>query len=287
MRKKGVVDPMQRIMIRPVAAAALAIAFTLTGVSAFAQQGGKETTAQYDQLSPIMDTWVQNSSRIKTLSARFSRKDRRPGFATRELIYDIRWKNSGLASLKIESTGPKDESEYLQRIVWTGRDVWQYEGDHKEIRVWTTEDLVQYDNFRKGIQGSWRGRFMGNEFDFIFPSLGNPNEIDPLPFFVGMDETVVKNQFKFKLTEGSDPNHPVVRATPIDPALKSTYDHILITLDSVRRLPIAVEYQRGWRGKDSRQYTLLAIELDRPIDDATFVPQKPKDSKIKSPVTSR
>ena len=87
-----------------------------------------------------------------------------------------------------------------------------------------------------------------------------------------MAETVAKKRFKFELLENSDTNGVVVRATPLEPALDTTYDHILITLDRERHLPVAVEYQKGWRGNDSRRYTLLAVKLDQPIDEASFVP---------------
>ena len=60
----------------------------------------------------------------------------------------------------------------------------------------------------------------------------------------------------------------------IDEALAGRCDHIFITLNRKRHLPLAVEYQKGWGGKDSRQYTLVAVQLDQPIDDGLFAPKK-------------
>ncbi len=273
---------MGHVMIRRIRVAILAIAVTVAGVRAFPQQGSASSPAGSVELNTVLDMWVENSSRIKTLSATFGRKNSRPFVGSMDLTYEINWKDSGQAVVTIELPTRKDRSEFVERIVWTGREVWQYNPRRKEITVWTKDELGSYELFRQSIQNSGWGWFVGNQFDFIFPALSNPKDIDPLPFLVGMKETVAKKRFKFELLENSDANGLVVRATPLDPTLNTTYDHILVTLDRERHLPVVVEYQKGWRGKDSRRYTLVAIKLDRQIDDASFVPQKPKGWTIKS-----
>ena len=127
------------------------------------------------------------------------------------------------------------------------------------------------------------GRFVGNQFDFIFPALGNPKEIDPLPFFVGMKSILARKSFRFELLDDPDPDRLILRATPLTEALKPLFDHVLITLDSDRHLPVAVEYQRGWRGRIAWRVSLIAVKLDQPISDDKFVAQKPKGWAIKSP----
>ena len=106
---------------------------------------------------------------------------------------------------------------------------------------------------------------------------------EPLTFVIGMKEVVDRRQFTFELFDRSDPERLVIRATLINPAQNTTFDHIFITLDRARFLPVAIEYQKGWGGKDSRQFTLVSIELDQPIDDSAFVPQKPAGWTIKAP----
>jgi hypothetical protein len=276
MRMKGVVEPLGHVMIRRVGVAVLAITFAISGARAFPQKGATQAAARAEDLSSILDAWVQDSSRIKALAAKFSRKDSRRRNAFMDLVYDIRWKDSGQAVLNIEPSVRKSESGFEARIFWTGRDVWQYNPRRKEIIIWTKDGLGEYAEFRRSIQESWWGRFMGNTFEFIFPALGDPKEIDPLPFLIEMKGIMAKRQFRFELLENSDDDRFVLRATPLDPVLKSSYDHVIVTLDRERHLPIVVEYQRGWRGNDRRRYTLLSIEVDRPIDDASLVPRKLK-----------
>ena len=274
IRTKGVVEPMGHATTRWIGVAVLTVAFVVTGDRAFPQQQGKPTAASSDKLNAIISDWAANSSQIKTLAVKVKRIDRRPLHTSTEFNYDIRWKSSGLASVAMEQAGRKRPSEFDERLVWTGNEVWEYRVAKKEIKVWKKEDVGDYEMFRLWIRSSGWGRFMGNQFDSIFPALGNPKGIDPLPFVVGMKEIVARKQFKFELFDETDPERVVVKATLTDPSQNTTFDHIFITLNRKRHLPIAVEYQKGWGGKDSRQYTLVAVQLDQPIDDGLFVPKK-------------
>jgi len=74
---------------------------------------------------------------------------------------------------------------------------------------------------------------------------------------------------------------------PLGPDQKSLFKDILITLDRERCLPIAAVYRRGWRGKDIRQFTLTEVNLDRPIADAAFEPQKLEGGRFKYESPSR
>jgi hypothetical protein len=58
----------------------------------------------------------------------------------------------------------KDKSEFVERIVWTGREVWQYNPRKKEVTAWTKDGLGDYELFRESILQSGWGRFVGNQF---------------------------------------------------------------------------------------------------------------------------
>jgi hypothetical protein len=224
---------------------------------------------------------VQHSSQIKTLSAKFSRKDKGSAFGAMEFLYEVHWNNSGQAVLDVECVAGKDKAAFRRRVVWTGREVWEYLAYKKEIRVQTMDQVRRYALFQEEVlKKSWGGQLMGNQFDLIFTTLYNPKEVDPLPLWVGMKDIVAQKQFRFDLLDASHPERLVIRATPLDPDQKSLFKEILITLDRERCLPIAVAYERGWRGKDIRQFTLIEANLDRPIADAVFEPQKPEGWKI-------
>jgi hypothetical protein len=274
---------MRHVMIRRIAAAVLAVACSITVVRAFPPPQSKPKPARAEDLNTILTAWAENSSHIQTLSAQLSRKDRRPLLGSMNLIYDISWKDSGQAAVNIKESGRKNGPDFVDRIVWTGREVWHFNPRKKEVEVYTKEKLSEYEVFRAMMLTSGWAKFVGNQFDFIFPALGNPKEIDPLPFFVGMKSTLARKLFRFELLEDPDPDRLVVRATPVTEATKQLFDHVLITLDRERHLPVAVEYQRGWRGRDSRQYSLVAIKLDEPISDDIFAAQKPKGWALKSP----
>ncbi len=282
---EGVVEPMDHLKLRHVAAAVMAIALTVAGGEVFAQEHARSPSAGAVSVNAILDAWVQHSSRIRSLSATLSRTHNRSRFGAREFIYEICWNDSGQAALNIEWVAGKDKTEFFDRVVWTGREVWQYRPHSKEIMVWPMDRIGEYEDFRDDLQKYWVTRWLGGSgFDLIFPALANPKDVDPLPFLVGMRETVARKLFKFELIENADPSRFVVRATPVAPDLKASYNEVLITLDRKRCLPVAVEYQSGWRSRDIRRYTILKIQLDAPIADSVFEPLKPKGWEIKSPL---
>jgi outer membrane lipoprotein-sorting protein len=94
---------------------------------------------------------------------------------------------------------------------------------------------------------------------------------------------VAKKQFAFELAEIASPDRVVVRATPLKHDQKSLYNDVMVTLDKRRCLPVALEYQRGHHGRDTRHFTFLDVQIDQPMDDATFEPEIPKGWRVQSP----
>jgi len=103
---------MNHVKMRHVAVAVLAIAFS--GVPAFPQQPDRSPPARVGDLSAILEAWVHGSSRIKSFSAKLTRRDKRHRLsATGEDTYEVLWKASGQAVLKIEAAVGKDKSELM------------------------------------------------------------------------------------------------------------------------------------------------------------------------------
>ena len=282
---EGIIKPMTHLKMRRVTVAVLAIA--LSGVRAFPQQASTVPPAGVGEINAILDAWVQQSSRIKTLSAKFTRKDHRPPWGapppwgTMEFLYEVRWKNPGQAVLNIEQVVGKNQTVGVERVVWTGREVWQYNPRKKEIAVWLTDQIGEYEVFRDWLRQSWWNRWIGHQFDWIFPALSDPKGVDPLPFLIGLKENLAKNQFQFERLEDPDPKRFLLRATPLTPDLKSSYSDILITLDSERFLPTSLVYRRGRNGWDTRQYTFQEITLNPSIAEAAFAPRELRGWQIK------
>jgi hypothetical protein len=100
---------------------------------------------------------------------------------------------------------------------------------------------------------------------------------------IDMREIVARKQFAFELAPSAKPDQIIVRATPLKHRENSLYHDVMITLDKERCLPVALEYQRGLRGRDTRHFTLLEVQLDQPIDDASLEPEVPKGWRVQSP----
>jgi hypothetical protein len=271
---------MANVKLRAVALTVLTIA--LAGPRAFSQDSRNPAPERTAELSVILDTWARNSSQVKTFSAKFLRRDHRPGFGNQEYLYEVRWKDSGKAAIKIQTVESRGKLSELARVIWTTRDVWQYEARKKEIVHWSMEQIGDYEAFRSMLTHYWAGRMAGNQFDLIFTALRSPKDVDPLPFLIDMREIMAKKQFAFEIAESAVPNQVAVRATPLKHDQKSLYNDVLITLDKERCLPVALEYQRGRRGRETRHFTLLEVQLDQPIDDAALEPKIPKGWRVQS-----
>jgi len=272
---------MANVKLRGATLAVMMIALSVS--RAFSQDSSKPAPPRNAELQTILDTWGRNSSQIKTLSAKFLRHDHRPGFGHQEYVYEVRWKDSGRAMINIEALVKQDKKIEMERVVWTTHDVWQYEARKKEVVHWSMEQVGEYEEFRSMLTDYWASRLAGNQFDLIFTSLRSPKDVDPLPFLIDMREIVAKKQFAFELTRSANPDQIVVRATPLQHDQKSLYNDVMITLDKERCLPVALEYQRGRRGRDTRHYTLLDVQLDQPIDDAALEPEIPNGWRVQSP----
>ena len=165
---------MGHVMIRRIGVAALAITCSVTAVRAFSPPQGKPTPAKAEDLNAILSDWAENSSRIKTISAQLSRKDRRPLLGSMNLIYEINWKDSGQAAVNIKEAGRKHEPDFVDRIVWTGREVWRYNPRKKEIDVYTKDALGDYEGFRAMMLTSGWAKFVGTSSTSFSPRSGTP-----------------------------------------------------------------------------------------------------------------
>ena len=271
---------MVQCMIGHVAAIGLAVALTVSTARGNPEQPTTAPAFQDAPLDAVVEAWVQQSSQIKSLSAKFTRIGK--GLGVNEYRYRLQWSDSGQANLEIVQVGRSNRTEPFSRVVWTGKEIWEYRDISKEIVVWTSDDVRQYDEFRKMVKGSLPGRIFASRLELIFATLGDPKDVDPLPFLINMKENVAKRRFKFELLESPKPTQFVVRATPLEKELKLSYDSVTITLDRDRALPIQLVYHKGRLERNAIRYTFSDIQLDPAIDRAKFEPQVPKGWKVKS-----
>jgi outer membrane lipoprotein-sorting protein len=271
---------MAHLKMRCALVAGLAIAFSLASAPAYAQQSRIPPPARTQDIDTIVAAWARNSSQIKTLSAQFSRTGKGLGYGAIEYRYSLKWKQSGQAVLETVQVTRNNKTEEFERVVWTGKEIWMYQPHKKAIEVYKPDQMNDYGAFREDIKTSFAGRLIGSRMDLIFPNLRSPKDVDPLPFLIGFDENVAKKRFRFELLDSTDAKQYVIRATPLEPALKSSYTEVILTLHRERFLPMAFEYHTGRGGREILHYRFLKVAIDPALADEVFEPRKPEGWKI-------
>ena len=272
---------MVQCMIGHVAAIGLAVALTVSTARGNPEQPTTAPAFRDAPLDAVVEAWVQQSSQIKSLSAKFTRIGK--GLGANEYRYQLQWSDSGQANLEIAQVARNNHAEAFSRFVWTGKQIWEYRAYSKEVVVWTRNDIRDYDEFRKMVKGSLTGRIFSSQLELIFPTMSDPKDVDPLPFLINMKENVARRRFKFELLDSKDPAQVVLRATPLEKELKLSFDSVTITLDRERALPVALVYHKGRLERNAIRYTFSEIKVDPTIDPAKFETQIPKGWKVKSP----
>jgi outer membrane lipoprotein-sorting protein len=260
--------------------AGLAIAFSLASAPAYPQQPSTPRPTGTQEIDTVVAAWARNSSQIKTLSAQFSRTGRGLGYGSIEYRSTLNWKQSGQAVLETVQVMKNNKTEPFEQIVWTGKEIWLFHPYKKAIEVFRPDRMDEYGALREEIKTSFPGRFIGSRMDLIFPVLRSPKDVDPLPFLIGFDENVAKKRFRFELLQSTDPKQYVIRATPLEPTLKSSYSEVILTLHRERFLPMAFEYHTGRGGREILHYRFLKVALDPVLADDVFEPRKPEGWKI-------
>ena len=270
---------MGHLKMRLAMAAGMAFVFGVASAPAYPQETRDPRPGGATELSTVIDAWAHNSSQIKTLSAQFTRSGKGLGLGTVDYLYALKWKQSGQAVLDTSQVTRKNKTVAIERVVWTGKEIWLFRPHSKSIEVWRPEQMDDYGEFREDIKTSFAGRVIGSRMDLIFPTLRSPKEVDPLPFLIGFADSVARKRFRFELVPSKS---LVVRAVPLEPELKSTYHEVLVTLDREQFLPRAIEYHTGRDGKEILRYKFLELTIDPALADTIFEPQKPEGWTIKS-----
>jgi TIGR03009 family protein len=286
---KGATRSMALSKLKLAAVATLAVAFAVAGTWRFARQAPAQTARigreEAAGIGEILAAWERRSSQIRALSARFTRTDHAAiTHRDREYAGEVIWKDSGRAVLDSEEVGSKDRPRSRERILWTGREIWHYTGETRQIMVFRLEQLDDYQRFRGAVKDSLIGRLFKHQLDDIFYDFGIPEDFPPLPFLVGLKSGAARRRFTFDLLPSPDPKHHLIRAVPRERALKESYSQVLILLDKERSLPDALTYMMGRNGKDTRRYTFLDLRLNPTIEDAKFAPERIKGWELTYPL---
>ncbi len=260
-----------------VAGTVIAVGVAIT--PAYPQESPGPRAGGTPELSTIIDAWAHNSSQIKTLSAQFTRSGKGLGYGTIDYLYALKWKQSGQAVLDTSQVTKKNKTVAVERVVWTGKEIWVFNPRRKSIEVWRPEQMDDYGAFREDIKTSFAGRVIGGRMDLIFPTLRSPKDVDPLPFLIGFPDNVARKRFRFELVPTKN---LVVRAVPLEPALKSSFQEVLVTLDREQFFPRSLEYHTGREGREILGYKFVELTIDTALADNLFEPRKPEGWTITS-----
>jgi TIGR03009 family protein len=218
------------------------------------------------QLERVLKGWEQKSSKIKTLSARFTRHDVMAVTGTTRTFEGwAELKSPDLAYLNLsEIPAVKGEKQdpLTERIVCTGKEVWQYDNETKQIFIFP----LARDQARKAF------------------------EEGPLPFLFNFRVEQAKKRYRFSLgkviaPEAAKPGLAaksglyVIHIEPLLAIDKQEFQLAQVLLNRETFLPEAIKLTAP-NGKDTKLYKFPNIKDNVTVDDSYFIPKEFKGWKV-------
>jgi TIGR03009 family protein len=174
------------------------------------------------KMEDILKEWEAKSASTKTLDAEFTRIDY-SGIWKDTTVYRGRalLKSPNLACLNLELI-PEDRSDpkFHERIICTGKEVWHYEGEKRQIFVYP---LAQEDRKRALEQG-------------------------PLPFLFNMNAAEIKKRYELTFKKETAGSYQI-QVLPRQAIDRDSFSQAVIVLNRATSLPDAL-YLYSPNGKD-------------------------------------
>jgi TIGR03009 family protein len=209
--------------------------------------------ARLAQLEKVLKGWEQRSARIKTLYTSFTRYDDLVvANDKRSFIGQAELKSPDLAYLNLQELDVKNKNQpepMTERIVCTGKEVWQYDNESKQIFIFP----LAKDERKRAI------------------------EEGPLPFLFNFKVDEAKQRYRFQLLDSAPPAEGkpgvyILEITPLLPIDIQEFKTAWILLNRERFLPEAIKLWSP-NGRDTRLYKFPNIQANVAIDPARFNPQ--------------
>lgn len=213
--------------------------------------------AALKKMEQLLALWEQRSSQITTLDASFDRVDESKVWD--EVTYykgRALLKNPSLACLNLERVDAgRKKTIFYERIICTGKEVWQYDGSSRQITVFPLQQNQQQRALQQG----------------------------PLPFLFDMRVAEVKARYDLVLAAENDQVYRI-QIWPKLPIDRDSFSVAIVDLNKQKFLPDALHLLSS-NGKDMQRYYFTTgqvtvgkikvdasgkIQANAPINDVNF-----------------
>lgn len=198
------------------------------------------------KMQRLLELWAQQSTKLKSLDIQIDRTDDSgPAWGQEKYKGWAKFRSPNQACLVFQKvvTDPKTKKETLEeneRIICTGKEVWQYKNEDKKIFV-----------YRLGLQERKRALQEG-----------------PLPFLFNFRAVDAKKRYRMTLIS-TDAKSYVIAVDPLLQVDQECFSRAFIRLDNQFLLPTRVLLYDP-TGKTKKDFNLTSIKPNAAVQDAYF-----------------
>lgn len=198
------------------------------------------------KMARLLELWAQQSTKLKSLDIKIDRTDDSgPAWGQEKYKGWAKFRSPNQACLVFEkiSTDPKTKQEKVEeneRIICTGKEVWQYKNEDKKIFV-----------YRLGLQERKRALQEG-----------------PLPFLFNFRAADARKRYRMTLIS-MDAKSYVIAVDPLLQVDQECFSRAFIRLDNKFLLPTRVLLYDP-TGKSKKDFNLTSIKPNAAVQDAYF-----------------
>ncbi len=198
-----------------------------------------------ERMKQLLKAWEQRSAQLKSLDVEITRVDDAAAWGKEQYEGRAMLKSPNLARLdfsKVDKTDPKKPKlVHDERIICTGKEVWQYKSQQKQIFIFTLDKENQKRALEEG----------------------------PLPFLFNMKAAAAEARYKMTLiSEAKD--HWVIEVVPLLQVDQEAFSLAFLRLTRENYLPDRIKLISP-NGKDTKEFFLRSVKPNANINDQNFV----------------
>jgi TIGR03009 family protein len=198
----------------------------------------------------LLANWAKQSTQLRSLDVKIRRLDKSNKWDDEEYEGRALFKSPNLAYLDFQKVvTPQGKPRQLvayERIVCTGKEVWQYRSDTQQLFI---HELGQEQRQRALQEG-------------------------PLPFLFNFEAETARKRYQMKL-HSEDAKSYVVSVLPMLQIDKDCFRSAWVQLDKTMLLPTVIVLLDP-EGKSQKQFTMTEVKPNHPVMMVNFQPTNPK-----------
>jgi len=198
------------------------------------------------RMEQLLILWEKQSARLKSLDVKFKRVDHSPAWGDNELYEGramLQSPNLAWLDFKKVSVDKQNKATLVpyERIVCTGKEVWQYNSPTRQIFIFPLEKMEQQRALEEG----------------------------PLPFLFNMKAAEAKKRYQMSLVSENSANY-LVKVIPLLEIDKESFSKAMIQLDRKYLLPTNIVLIMP-DGKSTQDYKFSDVKPNAVVDARNFV----------------